>query len=95
MNISTRGHKAGNGSVVHHVRAVIHHDNVSNTALRDFISEMMHLSEPTESTWVMKSIFQACVKNVILVVMYIWLSNVVMRHHVSVHTIQISGNAEK
>lgn len=76
--------------MVHHILAVIHNDNVSNTALRDFISEMMHSSEPTESTWVMKSIFQACVKNVTLVV-----ECYIMRHHISVHTIQISGNADK
>lgn len=91
MNISRRGHNTRNGSAVHHILAVIHNDNFSNTALRGFIFEIRHSHEPAESTWVMKGEFQACVKNVILVVMYIWLSFIML--HVSVHTIQISGNA--
>lgn len=58
-----RKHNTGNGSAVQHVLAVIHNDKFSSTALHDFISEIMHLSEPTEFTWVMKSVFQARVKN--------------------------------
>lgn len=76
MNISRRGHNTCNGSVVHHVLAVIHYDNFSNAALPDCISEITHLSEPTESTRV-KSLFQTCVNNVILVC-YV---NVVVIHH--------------
>lgn len=58
MNISARGHNTGNSSVVHHVLAVIPNDNFSNTALHDFISQIMCSSELPESTWIMKSIFQ-------------------------------------
>lgn len=57
MNISRRGHNTCNGSVAHHILAVIHNDNGSNTASRDFISEIMHSSKPTTSNWVKKSVF--------------------------------------
>lgn len=64
MNISRRGHNTCNGSVARRILAVIHNDSVSNTASRDFISEIMHSSKPTQSNWVNKSVSQACVTNV-------------------------------
>ena len=62
MNFCTRRHNSGNGPVVRRVPALICNDSFSNTALCDLISKLQHISEPTKSTWVKKSLFLTCVE---------------------------------
>lgn len=56
MNISRRGHNTCDGSVARHIQALIHDDNVSNTASRVFISEARLSSVATKCEWAKRSV---------------------------------------